>query len=44
LLKRFGIDPIADVQVRCSMNRGGLGARSLNVLLQKALHPSGQPG
>src|SRR5712691_12531132 len=29
--KRFGLDPIRDVQVLCPMNRGGLGARSLNI-------------
>ena len=29
--KRFGFDPIRDIQVLCPMNRGGLGARSLNV-------------
>jgi exodeoxyribonuclease V alpha subunit len=39
LPKRFGFDPIKDVQVLCPMNRGGLGARSLNVDLQKALNP-----
>ena len=39
LPKRFGFDPIKDVQVLCPMNRGGLGARSLNVELQKALNP-----
>jgi exodeoxyribonuclease V alpha subunit len=43
LPKRFGVDPIADVQVLCPMNRGGLGARSLNVVLQEALNPNGQP-
>src|SRR6266576_3330159 len=32
--KRFGLDPVRDVQVLCPMNRGGLGARSLNVELQ----------
>ena len=37
--RRFGLDPIRDVQVLCPMNRGGLGARSLNVELQKALNP-----
>ena len=41
LPKRFGFDPIKDVQVLCSMNRGGLGARSLNVDLQKALKRKG---
>ncbi len=40
LPKRFGFDPIQDVQVLCPMNRGSLGARSLNVELQKALNPS----
>jgi exodeoxyribonuclease V alpha subunit len=39
LPKRFGFDPIQDIQVLCPMNRGGLGARSLNVELQKALNP-----
>jgi exodeoxyribonuclease V alpha subunit len=29
--KRFGLDPIRDVQVLCPMNRGGAGARSLNI-------------
>ena len=36
---RFGLDPVRDVQVLCPMNRGGLGARSLNVDLQQALNP-----
>jgi exodeoxyribonuclease V alpha subunit len=40
--KRFGLDPIRDVQVLCPMNRGGLGARALNIELQKALNPPGQ--
>jgi len=39
--KRFALDPIRDVQVLCPMNRGGVGARSLNVELQAALNPSG---
>lgn len=38
---RFGLDPIRDIQVLCPMNRGGVGARSLNVELQSALNPSG---
>jgi exodeoxyribonuclease V alpha subunit len=33
--KRFGLDPVRDVQVLCPMNRGGLGARSLNIELQR---------
>jgi len=36
---RFGLDPIRDIQVLCPMNRGGVGARSLNVELQKAMTP-----
>jgi exodeoxyribonuclease V alpha subunit len=39
--KRFGFDPIRDIQVLCPMNRGGLGARSLNIELQQALNPPG---
>jgi exodeoxyribonuclease V alpha subunit len=40
--KAFGLDPIRDVQVLCPMNRGGLGARSLNIELQKFLNPPGE--
>jgi ATP-dependent RecD-like DNA helicase SH3 domain len=32
-----------DIQVLCPMNRGGLGARSLNIELQRALNPRGDP-
>jgi exodeoxyribonuclease V alpha subunit len=39
---RFGLDPVRDVQVLCPMNRGGLGARALNIELQKALNPPGE--
>ena len=39
---RFGFDPIKDIQVLCPMNRGGVGARSLNVELQAALNPAGE--
>jgi exodeoxyribonuclease V alpha subunit len=41
--KRFGLDPIDDVQVLTPMNRGGLGARSLNVELQQRLNPRAEP-
>jgi len=41
--RRFGFDPMRDIQVLCPMNRGGLGARSLNIELQQALNPSGEP-
>jgi exodeoxyribonuclease V alpha subunit len=40
--KRFRLDPIRDIQVLCPMNRGGLGARSLNIELQTALNPPGE--
>jgi exodeoxyribonuclease V alpha subunit len=39
--QRFGLDPIRDIQVLCPMNRGGSGARSLNIELQAALNPAG---
>jgi exodeoxyribonuclease V alpha subunit len=39
--KRFGLDSIRDIQVLCPMNRGGVGARSLNIELQAALNPAG---
>ena len=35
---RFGLNPVRDVQVLCPMNRGRLGARALNVELQRALN------
>lgn len=37
--RKFGFDPVRDVQVLCPMNRGGVGARSLNIALQAALNP-----
>jgi exodeoxyribonuclease V alpha subunit len=40
---RFGLDPVRDVQVLCPMNRGALGARSLNVALQQLLNPGAGP-
>jgi hypothetical protein len=39
--KRFGLDPVRDILVLCPMNRGGLGARSLNIERQNALNPPG---
>ena len=39
---RFGLHPVRDVQVLCPMNRGGLGARALNIELQAALNPPGE--
>src|SRR5262249_28104643 len=40
--RRFGLDPIRDIQVLCPMNRGGIGARSLNIELQATLNPAGE--
>ena len=37
--KRFGLNPIRDIQVLCPMNRGSVGASSLNFELQAALNP-----
>ena len=39
--QRFGLNAIRDIQVLCPMNRGGIGARSLNIELQAALNPAG---
>ena len=39
--RRFGFDPVKDIQVLCPMNRSGVGARSLNIELQAALNPAG---
>jgi exodeoxyribonuclease V alpha subunit len=38
--RKFGFDPVREVQVLCPMNRGGVGARSLNIELQAALNPN----
>lgn len=38
---RFGLDPLADIQVLSPMHRGEAGVQSLNAALQKALNPSG---
>ena len=40
--RRFGFDAIRDIQVLSPMNRGGVGARSLNIELQAALNPAGE--
>ena len=41
--ERFGLHPIRDVQVLTPMNRGSLGARTLNVALQEALNADARP-
>ena len=40
--RRFGLDPVREIQVLCPMNRGGVGARSLNIELQAVLNPAGE--
>jgi exodeoxyribonuclease V alpha subunit len=40
--RKFGLDPLKDVQVLSPMNRGSLGVRELNLLLQRELNP-GKP-
>ena len=39
---KFRLDAIRDIQVLCPMNRGGVGARSLNIELQAALNPASE--
>jgi exodeoxyribonuclease V alpha subunit len=41
--RRFGLDPVQDIQVLCPMNRGALGARALNDALQAALNGESAP-
>ena len=38
--ERFNLNPVHDIQLLCPMQRGGVGARSLNVELQKVLNPN----
>jgi exodeoxyribonuclease V alpha subunit len=40
--KGHGLDPIRDIQVLCPMNRGSIGVRELNTVLQRALNPPRQ--
>ena len=39
--RRFGLDPMADVQILTPMQKGELGARHLNAAMQAALNPRG---
>src|SRR5262249_45709969 len=41
--QRFGRHPMRDVQILTPMNRGSLGARALNAVLQQALNPEATP-
>ncbi len=43
LPKAYGFDPFTDIQVLAPMNRGSIGNRNLNDLLQKKLNPSYEP-
>jgi exodeoxyribonuclease V alpha subunit len=42
LPKAFGFDPLRDIQVLSPMNRGVLGTRSMNDVLQSALNPANE--
>ena len=41
--KRFGFDPLTQIQVLTPMHRGPVGTHTLNVELQNALNPNGRP-
>lgn len=41
--KRFGLDPVKDVQVLTPMNKGGIGVQALNAELQARLNPTAEP-
>jgi exodeoxyribonuclease V alpha subunit len=41
--KKFGLDPVRDVQVLAPMHRGDAGVASLNAALQAAINPGGAP-
>jgi exodeoxyribonuclease V alpha subunit len=42
--RRFGLDPLRDVQVLTPMHRGAVGAENLNALLQRELNPGASEG
>ncbi len=42
--KRFGVDPIREVQVLAPMYRGAVGIDALNERLQAELNPDGKRG
>ncbi len=41
--RAFGLDPMRDVQVLSPMHRGPAGTEALNLALQAALNPTGEP-
>ena len=43
LPKKYKLDAFDDIQVLSPMNRGIIGTRNLNLLLQKSLNPSNEP-
>ncbi|MDZ7700548.1 MAG: hypothetical protein U5R49_27670 [Deltaproteobacteria bacterium] len=40
--KRFGLDPIDEIQILSPMHKGTVGTGNLNLQLQKVLNPSGE--
>lgn len=42
--KKFGLNPLCDVQVLCPMRRGGVGSQAINIELQKVLNPNYESG
>jgi exodeoxyribonuclease V alpha subunit len=43
LPRKYGLDPIHDIQVLAPMKRGMIGIENLNIVLQQELNPNGQP-
>jgi exodeoxyribonuclease V alpha subunit len=41
--RKFGLDPIRDVQVLAPMHRGNTGVTRINEAIQQALNPNGEP-
>lgn len=41
--RRFGMDPVRDIQVLTPMHRGAAGSTAINAALQEALNPRGAP-
>jgi len=42
--RRFGLDPVTDIQVITPMHKGTVGAANLNIELQRVLNPSEEEG
>lgn len=42
--KKFKLHPVNDIQLLCPMQRGGVGARSMNIELQRTLNPNCNSG